>query len=86
MHRTFQRDLARLRLRVMKEYVKALDNSLSPISSDPMEPIKLNAYVIYMLFVTCHCLIIYTLFVTLLCEGHPVNIKILSGQLGNKGY
>ncbi|BFZ06952.1 hypothetical protein BsWGS_09991 [Bradybaena similaris] len=45
MHRTFQRDLARLRLRVMKEYVKALDNSLSPISSDPMEPIKLNAYV-----------------------------------------
>ncbi|CAL1540056.1 unnamed protein product [Lymnaea stagnalis] len=45
MHRTFQRDLAQLRLKVMREYVKVLDNSLNPISSDPMEPLKLSAHV-----------------------------------------
>lgn len=45
MHRTFQRDLAQLRLKVMREYVKALDNSMNPISSDPMEPLKLSAHV-----------------------------------------
>ncbi|KAK0059786.1 Bardet-Biedl syndrome 1 protein [Biomphalaria pfeifferi] len=45
MHRTFQRDLAQLRLKVLREYVKALDSSMNPISSDPMEPLKLSAHV-----------------------------------------
>ncbi|XP_059157343.1 Bardet-Biedl syndrome 1 protein homolog [Physella acuta] len=45
MHRTFQRDLSLLRLKVMREYVKVLDSSMNPISSDPMEPLKLTANV-----------------------------------------
>ncbi|XP_025104031.1 LOW QUALITY PROTEIN: Bardet-Biedl syndrome 1 protein-like [Pomacea canaliculata] len=45
MHRTFQRDLYLLRLNVAREYVKALENSMNPISSDPTEPLKLTAQV-----------------------------------------
>lgn len=45
MHRTFQRDLYLLRLNVAREYAKALDNSMNPISSDPTEPLKLSAQV-----------------------------------------
>lgn len=45
MHRTFQRDLYLLRLNVAREYAKALDNSMNPISSDPMEPLKLAAQI-----------------------------------------
>ncbi|KAL3873186.1 hypothetical protein ACJMK2_036333 [Sinanodonta woodiana] len=45
MHRTFQRDLYLLRLRAAREYAKALDKSMNPISSDPTEPLKLAAQV-----------------------------------------
>ncbi|KAL5009299.1 hypothetical protein ScPMuIL_014880 [Solemya velum] len=45
MHRTFQHDLYLLRLRASREYVKALENSMGPVSSDPDEPIKLSAQV-----------------------------------------
>ncbi|CAG2249956.1 BBS1 [Mytilus edulis] len=45
MHRTFQRDLYLLRLNTAREYAKSLENSMNPISSDPMEPLKLNATV-----------------------------------------
>ncbi|XP_062576110.1 Bardet-Biedl syndrome 1 protein-like, partial [Saccostrea cucullata] len=45
MHRTFQRDLYLLRLNTLREYAKSLDNSMNPISSDPTEPLKLNAQV-----------------------------------------
>ncbi|KAJ8309310.1 hypothetical protein KUTeg_014184 [Tegillarca granosa] len=45
MHRTFQRDLYLLRLNTAREYVKALENSMNPISSDPTEPLKLSAQV-----------------------------------------
>lgn len=45
MHRTFQRDLYLLRLNTLREYAKSLDNSMNPISSDPSEPLKLNAQV-----------------------------------------
>lgn len=45
MHRTFQRDLYLLRLNTAREYVKALNNSMNPISTDPTEPLKLSAQV-----------------------------------------
>ncbi|KAK3092485.1 hypothetical protein FSP39_003456 [Pinctada imbricata] len=45
MHRTFQRDLYLLRLNTAREYVKSLENRMNPISSDPQEPLKLNATV-----------------------------------------
>ncbi|KAK6180672.1 hypothetical protein SNE40_008677 [Patella caerulea] len=45
MHRTFQRDLYLLRLNTARQYVKALDNSMNPISSDPTEPLKLSAQI-----------------------------------------
>lgn len=45
MHRTFQRDLYLLRLRTAREYLKALNSSMNPISSDPNEPLKLSAQV-----------------------------------------
>jgi Bardet-Biedl syndrome 1 protein len=45
MHRTFQRDLYLLRLNTAREYAKSLENSMNPISSDPTEPLKLNATV-----------------------------------------
>ncbi|XP_041351022.1 Bardet-Biedl syndrome 1 protein-like isoform X2 [Gigantopelta aegis] len=45
MHRTFQRDLYLLRLRTARDYARALENSMNPISSDPTEPIKLSAQV-----------------------------------------
>ncbi|XP_069116574.1 BBSome complex member BBS1-like [Argopecten irradians] len=45
MHRTFQRDLYLLRLNTAREYVKSLENSMNPVSSDPTEPLKLSAQV-----------------------------------------
>ncbi|ESO96483.1 hypothetical protein LOTGIDRAFT_115648 [Lottia gigantea] len=45
MHRTFQRDLYLLRLNTARQYVKALENSMNPISSDPTEPLKLSAQI-----------------------------------------
>ncbi|KAG7217815.1 hypothetical protein INR49_020877 [Caranx melampygus] len=45
MHRAFQMDLSRLRLAAAKAYVKALESSLTPVSSSLTEPLKMNAVV-----------------------------------------
>ncbi|XP_075934470.1 BBSome complex member BBS1 [Anarhichas minor] len=45
MHRAFQMDLSRLRLSAAKSYVKALESSLTPMSSSLTEPLKMNAVV-----------------------------------------
>ena len=45
MHRQFQHDLYRLRLETARSYVKCLENSITPISSNPQEPLKLAAAV-----------------------------------------
>lgn len=45
MHRAFQMDLSRLRLATAKAYLKALDSSLTPMSSSLSEPLKMNAVV-----------------------------------------
>ncbi|KAM6898209.1 BBSome complex member BBS1 isoform 1-T2 [Lycodopsis pacificus] len=45
MHRAFQMDLSRLRLSTAKSYVKALESSLTPMSSSLTEPLKMNAVV-----------------------------------------
>ena len=45
MHRQFQHDLYRLRLETARSYVKALENSMNPISTNPQEPLKLSAQV-----------------------------------------
>uniref|UniRef100_A0A3P8SPG8 BBSome complex member BBS1 n=1 Tax=Amphiprion percula TaxID=161767 RepID=A0A3P8SPG8_AMPPE len=45
MHRAFQMDLSRLRLAAAKAYVKALESSLTPMSSSLSEPLKMNAVV-----------------------------------------
>ncbi|XP_029625896.1 BBSome complex member BBS1 isoform X2 [Salmo trutta] len=43
MHRAFQMDLSRLRLAAARAYVKALESSLTPMSSSLSEPLKMNA-------------------------------------------
>ncbi|XP_041829644.1 Bardet-Biedl syndrome 1 protein [Melanotaenia boesemani] len=45
MHRAFQMDLSRTRLAAAKAYVKALESSLTPMSSSLSEPLKMNAVV-----------------------------------------
>ncbi|XP_072031464.1 BBSome complex member BBS1-like isoform X2 [Amphiura filiformis] len=45
MHRMFQHDLYRLRLNTARAFVKALDTSMTPISSNPQEPLKLSAQI-----------------------------------------
>ncbi|XP_041469808.1 Bardet-Biedl syndrome 1 protein-like [Lytechinus variegatus] len=45
MHRMFQHDLYRLRLTTARAFVKALDSSLTPVSNNLNEPIKLSAHV-----------------------------------------
>uniref|UniRef100_A0A3Q3WIM6 BBSome complex member BBS1 n=1 Tax=Mola mola TaxID=94237 RepID=A0A3Q3WIM6_MOLML len=45
MHRAFQMDLSRLRLTAAKAYVKALESSMTPMSSSLSEPLKMNAVV-----------------------------------------
>ncbi|XP_069036466.1 Bardet-Biedl syndrome 1 protein isoform X1 [Lepisosteus oculatus] len=45
MHRAFQKDLYRLRLASARAYVKALESSLTPMSSSLSEPLKMNAVV-----------------------------------------
>ncbi|XP_037547229.1 Bardet-Biedl syndrome 1 protein [Nematolebias whitei] len=45
MHRTFQMDLSRTRLAAARAYVKALESSLTPVSSSLSEPLKMNAVV-----------------------------------------
>ncbi|KAG8437877.1 hypothetical protein GDO86_008540 [Hymenochirus boettgeri] len=50
MHRVFQMDLYRLRLSAARAYVKALDASLTPVSSTMQEPLTINAAVSTLLF------------------------------------
>ncbi|XP_061611813.1 Bardet-Biedl syndrome 1 protein isoform X3 [Phyllopteryx taeniolatus] len=45
MHRAFQMDLVRLRLAAAQAYAKALECSLSPVSSGPGRSLKMNAVV-----------------------------------------
>ncbi|PIK35713.1 putative Bardet-Biedl syndrome 1 protein, partial [Apostichopus japonicus] len=45
MHRMFQHDLYRLRLNTAREYVKVLNSSMNPISTNLSEPLKLAAQV-----------------------------------------
>ncbi|XP_070707825.1 Bardet-Biedl syndrome 1 protein [Pempheris klunzingeri] len=45
MHSAFQMDLSRLRLAAASAYVKALESSLTPMSSSLAEPLKMNAVV-----------------------------------------
>lgn len=45
MHRAFQMDLSRLRLATARAYLKALESSLTPMSSSLTEPLKMNAVV-----------------------------------------
>ncbi|KAM9773054.1 Bardet-Biedl syndrome 1 protein isoform X2 [Syngnathus typhle] len=45
MHRAFQMDLVRLRLAAAKAYAKALESSLTPVSSRPGRSLKMNAVV-----------------------------------------
>ncbi|XP_071492569.1 BBSome complex member BBS1-like [Diadema antillarum] len=45
MHRMFQHDLYRLRLTTARAFVKAMDSSSTPVSTNPNEPIKLSAQI-----------------------------------------
>ncbi|XP_061667182.1 Bardet-Biedl syndrome 1 protein [Syngnathoides biaculeatus] len=45
MHRAFQMDLVRLRLAAAQAYAKALESSLTPVSSGPGRSLKMNAVV-----------------------------------------
>uniref|UniRef100_A0A3Q2PJT5 Bardet-Biedl syndrome 1 n=1 Tax=Fundulus heteroclitus TaxID=8078 RepID=A0A3Q2PJT5_FUNHE len=45
MHRVFHMDLSRMRLAATRAYVKALESSLTPMSSSVSEPLKMNAVV-----------------------------------------
>ncbi|XP_068615019.1 Bardet-Biedl syndrome 1 protein [Brachionichthys hirsutus] len=45
MHRAFQMDLSRMRLSAAKAYVRALESSLTPMSSSLTQPLKMNAVV-----------------------------------------
>lgn len=45
MHQTFQRELFRFRIKTAKEFLKTLTTSMTPISTNPNEPLKINAQV-----------------------------------------
>ena len=45
IHRQFQHDLYRIRLNTARNYVKALENSMNPVSTNLQEPLKLSAQV-----------------------------------------
>ena len=45
MHQTFQKDLYRFRIKAAKEFLRSLQTSSTPISTNPNEPLKLNAQV-----------------------------------------
>ncbi|XP_032429730.1 BBSome complex member BBS1 isoform X2 [Xiphophorus hellerii] len=45
MHRAFHMDLSRMRVAAARAYVKALESSLTPMSSSLSEPLKMNAVV-----------------------------------------
>ena len=56
MHRQFQHDLYRLRLETARNYVKALQTSMNPISTNPQEPLKLSAQASHAIPVIIHVL------------------------------
>jgi Bardet-Biedl syndrome 1 protein len=45
MHQTFQKELFKFRIRTAKEFLRTLKTSSTPISTNPNEPLKLNAQV-----------------------------------------
>ena len=45
MHQTFQKDLFRFRLKTAKLFLSSLKASTMPVSTNPNEPLKLNAQV-----------------------------------------
>ena len=45
MHQTFQKDLFRFRIKTAKEFLRTLQTSSTPISTNPNEPLKINAQI-----------------------------------------
>ena len=45
MHQTFQKELYRFRIKTAKEFLRTLKTGTTPISTNPNEPLKLNAQV-----------------------------------------
>ncbi len=45
MHQTFQKELFRFRIKTAKQFLKSLQTASTPISTNPNEPLKLNAQV-----------------------------------------
>lgn len=45
MHQTFEQELYKFRIRTAKEFLKSLKTASTPISTNPNEPIRLNAQV-----------------------------------------
>ena len=50
MHRVFQQDLYRLRLKAARSYVHAIATSMNPLSTSLQDPVKLSAQVRAMTF------------------------------------
>ncbi len=48
MHQTFQKELYRFRIKTAKEFLKSLKTASTPISTNPNEPLKLNAQVCFL--------------------------------------
>lgn len=46
MHQTFQKELYRFRIKTAKEFLRSLKTASTPISTNPNEPLKINAQVI----------------------------------------
>jgi Bardet-Biedl syndrome 1 protein len=45
MHQTFQKELFRFRIKTAKQFLRSLETSSTPISTNPNEPLKLNAQI-----------------------------------------
>ena len=45
MHQTFQKELYKFRIKTAKQFLDSLKTSSTPISTNPNEPLKLNAQV-----------------------------------------
>ena len=45
MHQIFQKELYRFRIKTAKEFLSSLKTASTPISTNPNEPLKLNAQV-----------------------------------------
>lgn len=52
MHQTFQKDLYRFRIKTAKEFLRSLKTSSTPISTNPNEPLKINAQVEILIFIS----------------------------------